>query len=1295
MALNDGEQPRPNSLSRYPLLGVHHLGIGDIDDEGEIQRRTECMVARALNIGRAVAFVGSGVSRAYDHPSWTSFVADAVRQTLDESSLRGCMSDQTRTLLDAGHQELKARLDAAANTQQSQDVSSTALDGDSATARIADSDRFLLLLEICDATWRRSTEYDRYRRDLAKLFDGAGTECREGSRPSRPDNDPLRLLMEPLRIRRFLTTNYDVEIERAFVDLIGCGYESLGLDAYGNATEHIGKRAAHETAPREWHRVAPHACSLMLDPERPEFLTQFALGAPGYEHGVFHCHGVFKHWESMVITESDYQRMYLQDDAVHRAYRQALNLAFSGNAILFVGAGFNDPDILRPLREFVSEGQSGPRERPLFALTPYRGDENDLGAGRLNSTAIEWRRFLYQRYGVKVWYYANQGGQESKSLCDALKDLARKWSRWWDEWQLKPPIRKAQFHLASHNIMVHHFTKPPDPSFSQLPDEKAIHAALPEHGAVIALGRAGAGKGNLGWRLANGEVGDFGGYTRCFFGTMHFTNEMLSTIEAAAEFLGASTSGGHPLDRLKAALMNGKHLLVLGGVERLLAAATPRDVAGASLPPGADHPLEIGRPATREVERLFEVLEEVARSGKSHVVLTSSIEPVLLRSGTRGTREPLWPVALQGLDSSATEEILARCLVVDAALVQRLHHALRGHTYALGVLSAVVKEYVPEGERQEMIRGLVRRLTASDLSRRAEITIALAIAATTAAFRPDALPPGMGDKRDLVLGTLQRFALFSTPTGTDEIVDSWSAPHSLSTAGLRESVGAVVKHLAKVHLLLQVEPRTSVTDAVQRHERYTAHTVVRQYVLHQLGKRIGEIPGELNRLSLTAFSMDAAVPPVPPPQTPAGHLLIVQCVDNLLGKLENPTDGDHAAKRELLRAAFGLIRARWSATTVPLQFNLPETTPSGRTISHFEGYQRRLLRLGNALRAAHAGEGWFSEQDAPDSIVHVDAHLYADELGWLFNELGMISYSQGMVHDAYSLFRMGQDINTIAEYGPRGASSIDPAIGPVLRGPRWCQSELNLAGVQIEAANLPRARYHLENALRGSQGLGDEEMMARVFGYLGLVHHLSGGYYQAETLYGRAINRLRQQGNRRGLSIFLRHRSDLLRKQKRREAAARDIASSIVTAESGGHMDLVQYARVAEANCQVDAGDIVSHEHLSPTLEFARRVGLPKLEADALKVQAHMALRSRETELAGRLAVSSLAIAASNDMRLRITAGLVLIGRVAATRGDRKAAKAVFQSAIELGHQQGYQMQVEAADRELTRMAAREGAERG
>ncbi|MGH7289921.1 MAG: hypothetical protein ACREJT_01830, partial [Myxococcota bacterium] len=107
------------------------------------------------------------------------------------------------------------------------------------------------------------------------------------------------------------------------------------------------------------------------------------------------------------------------------------------------------------------------------------------------------------------------------------------------------------------------------------------------------------------------------------------------------------------------------------------------------------------------------------------------------------------------------------------------------------------------------------------------------------------------------------------------------------------------------------------------------------------------------------------------------------------------------------------------------------------------------------------------------------------------------------------------------------------------------------------------------------------------------------------------------------------------------------------------------------------------------------RVGLPKLEADALKVQAHMALRSRETELAGRLAVSSLAIAASNDMRLRITAGLVLIGRVAATRGDRKAAKAVFQSAIELGHQQGYQMQVEAADRELTRMAAREGAERG
>ena len=55
-------------------------------------------------------------------------------------------------------------------------------------------------------------------------------------------------------------------------------------------------------------------------------------------------------------------------------------------------------------------------------------------------------------------------------------------------------------------------------------------------------------------------------------------------------------------------------------------------------------------------------------------------------------------------------------------------------------------------------------------------------------------------------------------------------------------------------------------------------------------------------------------------------------------------------------------------------------------------------------------------------------------------------------------------------------------------------------------------------------------------------------------------------------------------------------------------------------------------------------------------------------------------------MRLRLTAGLVFLGRVARARGDWEAARGILVSAIQLGQRQGYQLQVEGAERELARI---------
>src|SRR5262249_27005916 len=114
--------------------------------------------------------------------------------------------------------------------------------------------------------------------------------------------------------------------------------------------------------------VGSVARSLSIEPIDPEALIQFAMGAPGYEQGVFHCHGSARTPESAIVTERDYQRLSLRSDRRHTSLREAVELLLSANPVLFVGLGFQETDILRPLRQFVAERRGVDDERPLFAL---------------------------------------------------------------------------------------------------------------------------------------------------------------------------------------------------------------------------------------------------------------------------------------------------------------------------------------------------------------------------------------------------------------------------------------------------------------------------------------------------------------------------------------------------------------------------------------------------------------------------------------------------------------------------------------------------------------------------------------------------------------------------------------------------------------------------------------------------------------------------------------------------------------------------------------------------------------
>jgi tetratricopeptide (TPR) repeat protein len=349
---------------------------------------------------------------------------------------------------------------------------------------------------------------------------------------------------------------------------------------------------------------------------------------------------------------------------------------------------------------------------------------------------------------------------------------------------------------------------------------------------------------------------------------------------------------------------------------------------------------------------------------------------------------------------------------------------------------------------------------------------------------------------------------------------------------------------------------------------------------------------------------------------------------------------------------------------------------------HYDAYQRRLARLLNAIRTRKGmKELWLNERSTPEEdgdlkiareeVEQQTGVLYADELAWLYNELGLVAFSTGLVPDSYALFRAGQHVNAVAERG--------------FHGHRWCSSAINLGLVQIERGNLARGRYHLESAVRTAHVLKDVVLEARARGHLGLVHHLMGNYERAEKLYNKAIKELLPIGNHRGASIFLMHRGDLRRRMHKFQEAANDQRDCVAAAESGRHPDLVHYANLAIAKLKrANERDLVALEELTPAIDFARCVGIPRLECDAQIVQGQIALEQGEYDMAGRLAVSSLGIASSLGLRLRLTGGLILLGRVSQARGHWQGAEKLYRAAVELAERQGNQLLIEKGEEALT-----------
>ena len=231
-------------------------------------------------------------------------------------------------------------------------------------------------------------EYGRHERRAGSLR-SSGTQ---GS------TDVIDTLRTKLQIRRFMTTNYDLEAERLIYD----------LDFHPGTTE---RGITRSTDPL--HRIAR---DFVVIREAPASLVDFATREGGFTLDVAHLHGRALPGEHIVAAETQYQDFYLRDDGHRDLLDQAIKLAFRSNLLLFIGNGMGEDDILRPLRHFMSEDR-GPTQPPAVALLPdLWGDE----------FVLEEKVSLLRRYGVYTihWGYGRLSGWSTRGpLLRKIKTL--------------------------------------------------------------------------------------------------------------------------------------------------------------------------------------------------------------------------------------------------------------------------------------------------------------------------------------------------------------------------------------------------------------------------------------------------------------------------------------------------------------------------------------------------------------------------------------------------------------------------------------------------------------------------------------------------------------------------------------------------------------------------------------------------------------------------------------------------------------------------------------------------------
>lgn len=1286
----------------------------DPNDLANRESRAILMLLRSVNIGKLVGFVGSGLGELYGYPNWNGLVDICV------SALRERINEYDRELGkdDSTMQEAK-RLQACLE-ESGEDGKN--LIGD-AMHRLAACEAVLQHLNAAfpdkerpdwfeiktgaefGKKWRKyvrvdSPESEECEPDLGRLYqelERAEPRPLEGSASiielRRNRVDPLWHLNQQLRLHRYITTNYDLEIEAMFED------GDFPYQRLSSSTE-IGKRinTAHS-------RLGASAKSINLSTGNAGDLLATAAMPTSENYVVVHLHGSARVPESMVIFPGQYNSLYIDNHLEKAAFEDGREILFGGNAILYIAMGMTEEDLMRPLRYLRSRQP----DAPIFALMPSLHSEASSKAlvhhlkKQFGVNAIIYGRSLeaipptWRYLGVKH-NLSEQVGDEFLALHDELNNI--------DRWIANKVSASKLLGLNGNACLAPRLQAIGlaeilgGKSVRKLLKKKSNGDALRSHLRALAIGKAlvdvvdYVAEGTRSWSarlrdsLTMGQPYQVeGNYHVLKHGedSGRFQNQYGAILEEVSGTRGVHIvripAGGGKGGLLNAMMRHWKTectVISLSATWRgdVLLRHAQKSPSRILIVDYTDNLFDrdCDAPVSIECGHFLDWLSEIDTAPRSAplsvVLVTSHATSGVLLTKYLGLNESPNPTLEEAIETRVREH---RFNGIDPILLEHLpsdrdtsFKALFGELDRCRWLNRYLLAIV---DRLEQASPDTFKADFQTFLRRCEFAISSRVSIIDDAHRQTEVCGQVLDLYKTFVHEIVQISgkgeslrveavfmhmvmkwmyVFAVPVKCDVLKEVPEVREALKEYRKNELdtdyLEKVVERLEEFGTVMRVVSgdTTAGGDGGFWGRRYMLHSKVRSILRHKQGVSFGSFSaGDWNAMSLSLAL------------TPSGATLSAVDYHGMLVLYVRLIKGG------LYRSAFALLRCRLALSRV---LHMGALVGGGESESHgaiteslLAAHTRRLSRL--LPRPADAGSAGSRES------------LGEEDRLWLFNEIGTCRLLQGNAHDAVMLYRL------VTEHAKE-------------RGASWAgvHAALNLGLVLVDRGRFVDAQRQLAEVLQylnkhGSCSDSPEFKQLTISRLCGecLAFWARGKLDLASRCIEEAGNLSVPEAPALRALVHALWATVLVAEGKKGEALAKlEIAGSASGASSRPDLTLAVSLLALELRCVRSESldwDLASGvlSDLTDLERKSRRLGTEKLTIAILLVRGRIYLATSQLGLARSVVVEAISMSLRNGLRLKRLAGLTLMVAVLTVRGECDAARSLLNDVRWVANQMEFQ----------------------